>query len=649
MADHSETEFARPETIHARPTLHQLIIAVVVLIGAGVATLLSGPGFGVLVLTLAAVAAALWMSYGGPKPTPTPTPAAAASSAASVAVPGTMKPARERRSTDWARIRASLDISLDRATVLALAPAALVIAAMAAYFYARDLRTNPPNLFSDEAMIGLQAAGAFNGEAKFQFLRIFYTHFETPLLGALPVYSTWPFVTLFGLNEFSVRFASSFYVALGLFFAFLALRRLKVPYPIVPVVIAGTQPVVIHFARINFGHAAAFCLMLAAIWLWIRGRQNEQVSQAILAGFVMGVASYGHLSFVIAVPLVVTIICISELVWNRTNLRAYRWIVAFGATAVVTMLPHAWLALTDKRYWDRLDEKQGGNITPDILVERLRTYPSFFSYDYLFRKGEEWYITRHSIVGAGELFPYLLPLLLIGIVSIWFLRKQPETRFLFVFALIALLYPIPDAISRPPQDLPYTISTFWAAIAIPFLVGSSFKGIALFLRRIRMPRALALAGTGVLLLALGWGIWFHRGPEAEYPLISADYWGWQYGPRPINDYFVNHSDQYDELLQSGDFNGAYVFPQFYLYHTPLASRARIGGVENIDFTKRSLIAMRVEEWERYRASQFPGKDYLILVDTIYYPNGDPAFYLMTVDPMYLTLPTPAPETEAPAG
>ncbi|MCA9861220.1 MAG: hypothetical protein KC438_15945, partial [Thermomicrobiales bacterium] len=309
---------------------------------------------------------------------------------------------------------------------------------------------------------------------------------------------------------------------------------------------------------------------------------------------------------------------------------------------------HAWLARTDERYWDRLNEKQAGTLSIETLTDRLSTYPSFFSYDYLFRKGEDWYINRHSIIGAGELFPYLLPLLVIGIGSIWFLRKQPETRYLFIFALLAVLYPIPDAISRPPQDLPYTISTFWAAIVIPFLVGGAFKGIALLLNRIDLPRAMALVGTAVAVLALAWGVWFQRGPQADYPLIAADYWGWQYGPRPISDYFTAHAGEFDELLMTGDFNGAYIFPQFYFYDSPLQDRARIGGIGNIDFTRRQLIALRVEEWDRNRGSQFPGKTYLQLVDMIYYPDGSPAFYLMTVDPMFLNL-GPGESPEPPAG
>jgi hypothetical protein len=640
LADRAEPDIARAETVHDRPSVNLLLIVLGVLIGAVAGALIAGPGFGALVVTLAAIAAALWMSYGAPRPEAEPLPAAIAPSVQPV-------PAPRRVTVDSAKLRSTLDISIDRASVVAIAPAAVIIAVLVVYFYARDLRSNPPNLFSDEAMIGLQAAGALNGEANYQFLRIFYSHFETPLLGALPLYATWPFVTLFGLNEFGVRFASSFYVGLGLFFGFLALRRLRVPYPIVPIVIAGTQPVIIHFARINFGHGASFCCLMAACWLWIRARQDERLGQAIIAGFVAGLASYGHLSFVIAVPIFVVAVSISELIWNRTSWRAYRWVIGFGATAVATMLPHAWLAVTDNRYWDRLDEKQGGNITFDVLIERLRTYPSFFSFDYLFRKGESWYITRHSIVGAGELFPYLLPLLVIGIGSIWFLRREPETRFLFIFALLAFLYPIPDAISRPPQDLPYTISTFWAVITIPFLVGSAFKGISFFLTRAQLPRAMALAGAGILALGLGWGIWFHRGPATEYPLVAADYWGWQYGPRPISDYFSAHAHEYDELLMTGDFNGAYVFPQFYFYDSPLVDRARIGGIENIDFTKRQLIAIRVEEWDRYKGSQFPGKSYVTLVETLSYPNGEPAFYLLTVDPAYLA--QPATEREAPVG
>lgn len=643
MVHRAEPPGRIPATVRERLTRDRMLAILAVFVVSALLALLLGPGFGLLVVTLSVLAAALWITYAsvpameeeiGQPSADTGRPVTSPSDRRSIALP--------RPSLDRARA-----ITIDRGTLLAYGPALAVILAITLVWYARDLSTNPPSLFSDEAMIGLQASGALNGEANFQFGRIFYSHFGTPLLGALPVYSTWPFVTVFGLDEFGVRFASSVYTALALVFVFLALRRLRVPYPILPVLIVGTQPIIVHLARINFGHAPSFFLLMVATWLWIRARQEERVWQAALAGFIAGVAAYGHLSFVVGVPLFVVAIVLTELLCNRTDWRAYRSVVAFGASAVVAMLPHAWLALTDERYWDRLDEKQGGNISLDVLIDRLRAFPNYFSYDYLFRKGEAFYIPRHSIQGAGELYPYMLPVLVIGIVSILALRRRPQARFFLPFVFIAIFYPIPDAISHPPQDLPYTFAVYWAVVALPFLTGAAVWGISVFVKRFQWPRFFPVLAAGTAVLALAFGIWFYRGPMARYPLISADYWGWQYGPRPITDYFRTHADQYDELLMTGDFNGAWVFPKFYFHGSALEARSQIGGSDNVDFSRRQLIAMRTDDWTRYQGSQYPSRSYLMLVDTIYYADGTPAFYLMTVDPALLHLDSQ--ENQTPVG
>lgn len=173
MADQADSEKSRPLTVKARPTANELLVAIGVLVGAALGAAIAGPGFGALVLTGAAIAAALWFTFGATTPSAPTTPIAAPAQTAHAPVPKI-----GRVSFDRTRWRNAVDISLDQATVLAVAPAAVIIAALVLFFYSRNLRTNPPNLFSDEAMIGLQAAGAFNGDASFQFFRIFYTHFE---------------------------------------------------------------------------------------------------------------------------------------------------------------------------------------------------------------------------------------------------------------------------------------------------------------------------------------------------------------------------------------------------------------------------------------------------------------------------------------
>ncbi len=438
-------------------------------------------------------------------------------------------------------------------------------------------------------MIGLQASGALMG-GEFPVRKGFvYSHFGTRCWGVATSID-WPFVRFSAWMHWSPIRVVRLYRA-ALFFCLSRVAPPRVPYPILPVLIVGTQPIIVHLARINFGHAPSFFLLMVAV-LALDSRPAGRASVAAALVDSSRVAAYGHLSYWVGVPRCVVAIVLSELIFDRTNWRAYRSVVAFGASAVVAMLPHAWLALTDERYWDRLDEKQGGNISVGVLIDRLRAFPNYFTYDYLFRKGEAFYIPRHSIQGAGELYPYMLPMLVVGVVSVLALRRRPEARFYLPFVFIAIFYPIPDAISHPPQDLPYTFAVYWAVIALPFLTGAAVWGTSIFVKRLQWPQLFPALAAGTAVLALAFGIWFYRGPMARYPLISADYWGWQYGPRPITDYFRTHADQYDELLMTGDFNGAWVFPKFYFHGSPLEARVRIGGPDDLDFSRRQLIAMR---------------------------------------------------------
>ena len=40
----------------------------------------------------------------------------------------------------------------------------------------------------------------------------------------------------------------------------------------------------------------------------------------------------------------------------------------------------------------------------------------------------------------------------------------------------------------------------------------------------------------------------------EYPLYSSGYYGWQWGARPIAEYFDAHRDDYDRMWINADYN-----------------------------------------------------------------------------------------------
>ena len=145
-----------------------------------------------------------------------------------------------------------------------------------------------------------------------------------------------------------------------------------------------------------------------------------------------------------------------------------------------------------------------------------------------------------------------------------------------------------------------------------------------------------------------WGFTgFWRGAFANYPNVSADYWGWQYGAKPVTDYFKAHPADYDDFVMSGDFNAAYILEEFYMHGSPIASITFTGGLEFLDLDRRQLFAVRVSEWESSKGSQYPARAYLRIVETIDYPNGSPAFYLLSVDPALLHRSDG--EQKAPAG
>jgi hypothetical protein len=108
----------------------------------------------------------------------------------------------------------------------------------------------------------------------------------------------------------------------------------------------------------------------------------------------------------------------------------------------------------------------------------------------------------------------------------------------------------------------------------------------------------------------------------KYPLYSSDFWGWQYGPKEIINYFITQSRNYDELYMTGYFNAPEIFLKFYDPKRECFN-CFIGGRDKFNPKKRQLFALRVEEVEQHKKEI---KNFRIK-KIIYYPNGSKAFYI----------------------
>lgn len=515
---------------------------------------------------------------------------------------------------------------------------ACVVSVFFAWFFLSDLGDNPAGLFADEAEIGIRARELLTKQLLAGRNPFFYQHFNYSHQGTLSLFVTAPFVLLLGLSDFSVRLASVAPAAAAVVVLVLFVRRIGWRYGEVGVLAFAASPVYIHFARLNFGQSASVLCVAIGLYCYARGRMDGRLRWFVLAGAAIAASAYGNPGYYLSAPAILAALSVGEVAVTWAAWRRYRGLVVSLATAGIAWLPVLWEWERNPRFRVRFEEKSGtdaGLFSLDRLRVALDHYGRYLGLDYLFVKGESGlpgaFVLRHSVLGAGELLLLTLPLMALGVVAVW--RVQAElTRLFGVFGIaMLLLYPFPDALASTQLATPYTVTAFGGMLFVPVLSALGVAWAVAWLRgreigAVLRPRVTAGLLLGLVLLG---GSRFFTGPYADYPKVSAGYYGWQFGPRQAIDVFAAHRDEYDRYQLDGDFNEAFVFLDFYLDDDPeLRAKSMIGGLVLMDLRKRELLAVRAEKYDALVQSTDPMRAYLRVVDVIRYPDGSAAMYVL---------------------
>lgn len=515
-----------------------------------------------------------------------------------------------------------------------------VVTLVFAWFFLHDLGDNPAGFFCDEAEIGIRAREYLSKQLLAGQNPFFYQHFGYSHLGTLPLLTTAPFVMIYGLSDFSVRLASMAWAAAAIPVLILFVRKVGWSYGEAGVIAFAASPVFIHFARINFGQSPSILAVSVGLLCYAVGKDRGQRRWPLLAGAAVAISAYGNSAFYLAAPVILMALAIGELAVQRLAVRGYRDIALAALAAGVAWLPVLIRWQTDPEFMKRMREKTQTNDSL-VSIEQLRliadNYGKYFGMDYLFAKGESGVpganVSRHSVIGAGELQYLLLPMVVCGVIGVLRLPAV-KTRLFGVFGVaLMLLYPIPDAMATPRVNAPYTVTTIATMFFVPVLAALGVHWLVVWLRRreisaILRPRVVSGALIGLTLLV---GVRFFDGPYADYPNVSADYYGWQFGPRQAVAEFKTYRNDYERFQLDGDFNEAFVFLDFYLYgDQELRNRSMIGGLVLVDLRKVELIAVRAEKYDALMQSNDRMRSYISVKDVIYYPNGSVAMYVLDV-------------------
>lgn len=524
-----------------------------------------------------------------------------------------------------------------------------------------QLDQNPAGFFTDEAGVGYDAyligkTGADHTQERFP---LFFRGYACDGVSPYQVYLTVPFVHLFGLNEWSVRLASVVGSTVELLIFYLLLCQF-IPrfHALLGVLILSISPWHFFLSRINMGDYYSWPMMTALSYLFfVKGSRTGRARFYALAAFCFGLTAYSYTPARMVTPLLFGSALLVVL-WAR------RWRTAalMAVIFLVTLSPAVHYYLTNPCASGRLSATTGITFraqdlkNPQALLAKIRPqhlswkqvaqspfvrkYLAHFNNDFLFEKGDTTYpgqaVLRHSIAYLGLLYPYQKWLMLAGLVwlvgaMVW----QRRWELVVVLAMI-VLFPLPDSLTADGN--PFCTRSYLGVLPAHLLIAFGIDLVALCCWRLRpviFRRPAYVVGVAGLVFLIAVSFQTLVQGFLDNPLYTSGYWGWQAGPKEIMRYFVPRNDEYDELILSGAFNAPHIFLTFYdLEHR--CTHCRIGDLSVYNPRKKQLFALHPEESK-------PRTGRKVRLKNIYYPSGELAFEIFTVD----STGVPVPEVEPP--
>ncbi|MEK7616927.1 MAG: glycosyltransferase family 39 protein [Patescibacteria group bacterium] len=411
----------------------------------------------------------------------------------------------------------------------------------------------PPSVYWDEASIGYNAYSISQTD-KDEWGDFLPIHFRAFGEFKLPVYiySTALSVSIFGLNEFSVRIPSVLFSLGVVILTYLLAKKLtgQVWVGLWSAFFATISPWFFIFSRTGFEVTAGLMFYLLAIYLFLINPRNGSLILLSLVSFIFSAYSYN--SFRIIAPLTIFILFFLEKE-NLINLakRQLRWVILSLAIVAISIWPIYRLYLYDVGFF-RLQAVGTVNIETFI-----KNYISHFSTDFLLNGDKN---LRHQQMGFGQLYLPELVLFLLGVSYLTFVNSKSKYRFLPIALL--LISPIPAALTK---ESPHALR---ALSMVPFI--SMISAIGLSLLR---PKLKYLFDFGIVLVMLSFYINYFMNFINTYPAQSKEHW--QYAYKNFFMQYNNKFGNYDQVLVSDQYAQPYIFALFYLKYDPEKFRKEV--------------------------------------------------------------------------
>lgn len=408
----------------------------------------------------------------------------------------------------------------------------VLIIALGALLRLWQLGNTPPSLNWDEVSLGYNAWSIMTtgrdeyGEVMPLILRS-YDDYKP----ALYSYFLIPFIALWGLTDFAVRFPSALFGIAGILVVYFLTKELlssksivfgkkEIDTRIVGLIASALfaiSPWDIQFSRIAFESQVGMVLNLLSLLFFLKALNRGWFF--LLSFFFAGLSIHMYQSEKVFIPLLLLFVSILHI---KKILRLKKFYVSGVIVAGILTLPLAIDILTNNdvllrakgvsvfseqtsllaKSSEKLIEDRNAGYLPGVLFDNRRVefvkqvifgYTSHFDLNWLFITGD---IARHHAPSMGLLYLWQIPILLMGVYIAIFMKTKNSTKLLIIGYL--LLVPIPASIT---SGVPHAVRTmnFLGALDIVLALGC----IQLFLFFVHQKPVLryALIGfSGIIIL-----------------------------------------------------------------------------------------------------------------------------------------------------
>ena len=476
----------------------------------------------------------------------------------------------------------------------------VVVASFLRFF---SISTNPPSLTWDEVSWGYNAYSiGIDGRDEFgKFLPLTYLEsfgdFKPPVYAYLSVLP----VKIFGLNEFSPRFASAFFGLLTVVLTYFLVRKI---FPrasfLLPLFSAGLlaiSPWHILLSRAAFEANVATFFIVFGVVLFLtaihprgvgsfppRGREGWSLPLSIIS-FVVSMYTF-NTARIVAPLLVLGLVFINRkyllskartqffvsvgvgaliffplflfLITPQAKLR-FNEVNIFSDAAVVER-SNQQIENDDNAFWSRIIH----NRRLGYAVEYFKHYFDNLSPEFLFIKGDG--NPKFSIRDVGQMYIFEIPFFIAGILLLF--RKREGNWWIIPYWLVVGIIPAGTARETPHSlRIETVLPTFQILTAYGLFhlwqIASSIRYKVLGIKYLKLK--FILYTSFFILTSLNF-IYFYHNYFRHYPKeFSSE---WQYGYKEAIEFTSANESRFDNIIFTEELGRPYIYVLFYKQYDP---------------------------------------------------------------------------------